>query len=138
MRAVFTLLLASLGCMVYAQQIDDCRYGRVLDAYNQVLPEEKVYVQTDRSFYEPGEQIWFKAYLVDAALVQNSSISNQLRAELIDPIGNRVGNILRLDARGGQANGDFTLAPSASGGIYKLRVYSLWQQNFGEELIFEK
>jgi hypothetical protein len=135
MRVAFTFLLAFSSILLYAQQ--DCNYQGVLNKYNEVLPEEKVYVQTDRSFYEPGDQIWFKAYLVDPSL-KKQAVSNQLRAELIDPIGNPVGSKLRLDARDGSVAGDFLLTADASGGIYKLRVYSLWQENFGEALIFEK
>ena len=28
---------------------------------------EKVYLHTDRTYYFPGDDIWFKAYLIDAA-----------------------------------------------------------------------
>jgi hypothetical protein len=44
---------------------------------------EKVYLQTDRSTYYPSEDIWFKAYLVDAYDKLLSEHSKNLHIELI-------------------------------------------------------
>ena len=40
--------------------------------YRYKNPVEKIYTQTDRSFYFPGETIWFKSYIVNP----NHRISN--------------------------------------------------------------
>ncbi len=31
-----------------------------LDAYNEALPDEKIYLQLDKPFYKPGEDIWLR------------------------------------------------------------------------------
>lgn len=130
------ILLLCLACLSKLQAQNDCRYSEALEQFTQILPQEKVYVHSDRPFYEPGETIWFKVYLSDAGLLasQKSSI---LRAELIDPRGNPVKK-MQLQATDGSTHGDFELSKEAAGGIYKLRVYTVWQQNFEESLIFEK
>ncbi len=119
-----TVLQAQQGCAPHLQD------------FWERLPQEKVYVHTDRTLYEPNENIWFKAYVLDAQLLANSP-SQILRTELIAPNG-QVVEERRLVIWEGSAQGDFTLAPDAVGGVYTLRAYTLWQKNMPEALIFEK
>ena len=53
--------------------------------YQQDFPQEKVYVQTDKTLYQPGEIIWFNAFLLDANTHLPSQVSDVLYFELIDP-----------------------------------------------------
>jgi uncharacterized protein YfaS (alpha-2-macroglobulin family) len=70
---------------------------------------EKVYLQTDRNCYYPGDDIWFKAYLVNALDRSISGPSRSLHVELISPSSEIImSRIIRLD--GGLGNGDFKLA----------------------------
>ena len=46
---------------------------------------EKVYLHTDRHTYYPGDDIWFKAYLIDASDRLLSDHSNNLHVEIIYP-----------------------------------------------------
>ena len=48
---------------------------------------EKVYLHTDRTYYYPGDDIWFKAYLIDAFDRSLSDLSRNLHVELISPSG---------------------------------------------------
>ncbi|MFO0435725.1 MAG: hypothetical protein ACK5ZT_10830, partial [Sphingobacteriaceae bacterium] len=36
-----------------------------LTAYNKTSPEDRIYLQLDKPFYEPGDDIWFSAYIRD-------------------------------------------------------------------------
>src|SRR5262249_24783437 len=36
-----------------------------LDTYNAHLPEDRLYVQTDKPLYEPGDDIWLSAFIRD-------------------------------------------------------------------------
>ena len=86
---------------------------------DQKAPTEHVYTQTDRSFYFPGETIWFKSYVV----VENhtiSTVSDVLYAELITPRGD-VAKATALQIKNGYAYGDFILDSKWVGGIYNLR-----------------
>src|SRR5664279_5870834 len=61
--------------------------GRSLNsrAYDSLIVTEKVYLHIDRESYYPGDDIWFKAYLIDATdrLLTNNSMN--LHVELISP-----------------------------------------------------
>ncbi len=138
MRFLLTLLYSIiLSFSSFSQQSSDCgKYKDNLKILKEHLPIEKVYVHTDQNYYEPGSVIWFKAYVTDASL-RNSTISKQLKAELYDPLGIKISaNLLMI--KDGTANGDFSISSAAPGGIYTLKAYTNWQNNFGEELLFEK
>lgn len=106
------------------------------DTCQQVLPNEKLYAHTDRSLYYPGEDIWFKAYIVNSQH-QASKKSDKLQAQLISPKGDVIKEIL-LSNNQGTANGDFNIPSNAAGGLYKLRIVSNWMKNLGEHYVFEK
>src|SRR5690606_13736331 len=97
---------------------------------------EKIYTQTDRPFYFPGETIWFKSYIVGSDHTI-SNLSDLIHAELISPKGAVVtSRLLSIDQ--GYAYGDFHINNDWAGGIYTLKVYTNWMRNYGEEAIFTK
>ncbi|MEO0338971.1 MAG: MG2 domain-containing protein, partial [Bacteroidota bacterium] len=108
----------------------------VLAQANPNLSLEKIYTQTDRPLYFPGETIWFKASVVDEAN-QVSSKSDFLYVELIAPNGAVVQN-LKLGIQEGYAYGDFTIPRTWVGGIYQLKMYTNWMRNFGKDGTFSK
>ncbi len=98
---------------------------------------EKVYLHTDRTYYYPGNDIWFKAYLIDAYDRSLSDLSRNLHVELISPSGGIISDrITRLD--GGLGNGDFRLPDSLSPGRYRLRAYTNYMRNFSDQIFFNK
>ncbi|MBJ2176121.1 TonB-dependent receptor plug domain-containing protein [Aureibaculum sp. A20] len=103
---------------------------------NQKNTIEKVYAQTDRTFYFPGETLWFKAYVIDAEN-KITAYSDVLTAELISPKGSVVSK-LKLEINQGYAYGDFNISNDWSGGVYTLKLYTNWMRNFGEEALFKK
>ena len=56
---------------------------RILDYYRQV-PQEIIYVHTDRPYYVPGDTVWFRAHLVDAVTHTPISRSRYVYVELLD------------------------------------------------------
>ncbi len=104
--------------------------------FNKKNHIEKIYTQTDRPLYFPGETIWFKSYITNAEN-KISTISEVLYAELISPKGT-VANDIKLSINQGYAYGDFQIDDDWVGGIYKLRMYTHWMKNYGKESYFEK
>jgi hypothetical protein len=106
-------------------------------AYDSVKFVEKVYLHTDRDIYYSGDDIWFRAYLVDAFNSRLSDHSHNLYVELISPglkvISNRI---IRLE--GGLGNGDFKTPEDIRTGTYTLRAYTNYMRNFSEQLFFTK
>ncbi len=97
---------------------------------------EKVYTHTDRSFYFPGETIWFKSYITNAH--QNiTSLSDVVYVELISPEGNRIEKAT-YHIQNGYAYGQFELDSDWVGGIYTLKAYTQWMLNYGDTSLFSK
>jgi len=98
---------------------------------------EKVYLHVDRESYYPGDDIWFKAYLIDASDGLLSSNSINLHIELISPDSKIIDSrVLKLE--NGLCNGDFKLAAKLQSGRYRLRAYTNYMRNFGDQLFFNK
>ncbi len=102
---------------------------------------EKIYLHLDRSFFEPGEDIWFSVYLRDARTLKRSPQSDIVYVELIGPNG-KVIETRSLLAAAGKAAGDFSTSADAPGGTYQLKAYTNWQKNtdafFMRELTLQK
>jgi hypothetical protein len=98
---------------------------------------EKVYLHTDRDYYNPGEIIWFKAYLINASSGELTDNSKNLHVELISPESKIVGSqVVRLDSGLGQS--DLTLPEHLVSGRYILRAYTNFMRNYGDILFFNK
>jgi hypothetical protein len=104
--------------------------------YDSIQTQEKVYVQTDRTLYQPGNDIWLNAFVVNSANCP-SDLSREVYVELLDPKGS-VLSLKILENRNGCGEGEFQLPLDAVGGIYTLRAYSYWMQNFDAKHYFEK
>lgn len=98
---------------------------------------EKLYLHIDRELYAPGDNVWFKSYLVSG--INNKLIPGykNIYVQLIAENGEVIYNKLLL-SRDGTAKGDFQLSESLADGNYTIRAYSKYQKNFGEESYFHK
>ncbi|MDI1355564.1 MAG: alpha-2-macroglobulin family protein [bacterium] len=108
-----------------------------LDAYREQMPQDKLYLQVDKTLCEPGDDIWFSAYVREGAGLKPSEQSELLMVDLIGPKGT-LEKRLNLITKNGKAAGDLTISKEAAGGLYKIRAYTNWMKNEGEENYFEK
>lgn len=100
---------------------------------------EKTYIQTDKSYYYPGDTLWFKAYMNYQTLALIESLSKVLRVELIDgAAGGRLIEAKLLKIEDGEAWGEFILSDTLPEGYLALRAYTNWQRNFGTDQIYVK
>ncbi|MFT6960635.1 MAG: hypothetical protein ACJAWV_000335 [Flammeovirgaceae bacterium] len=106
------------------------------NSYIENHSEDRVYLHFDKPFYEPGESIWFEAYVQNGADMEASK-SEIVYVEFISPKGNKEKE-LKLIAKNGKASGDIQLGEDASGGIYKIKAYTKWQKNENNPSFFEK
>ena len=95
---------------------------------NITHPEDRVYLQFDKPFYNPGETIWFSAYVSNGQNLKPSSQSDILNVEFINPKGS-VEKTIHLIAKNGKAAGDFSLDEESPGGLYKVKAYTNWMRN---------
>lgn len=111
---------------------------RILDYYWQ-MPQEIIYVHTDRPYYVPGDTVWFRAHLVDAVTHTPISRSRYVYAELldnaVDTLVQRI--IVKCDSDGVFSNA-ITLSKTLKGGTYTLAAYTQWMRNFPVERFYYK
>ena len=108
-----------------------------LTAYHEQLPEDRIYVQFDKPFYEPGDNIWFSTFIRDGRTLKASQKSDIVHIEFLNPKGT-IEKSINIIAKNGVAAGDFALDAEALGGIYKVRAYTNWMKNEGADNVFEK
>jgi len=101
------------------------------------FPQEKIYVQTDKPYYSAGEEIWFKAYLVNETTLEPNSLSQFVYVELIDKMDSVLYRVKIKKNSTGFA-GHIKLKPEISTGTYSLRAYTYWMQNVGNIFFFSK
>jgi hypothetical protein len=109
-----------------------------LDSFNKRLPVEQVYLHTDKPYYNIGDTLWFKAYLVDRVNLAGSKMSGLLYVEL-DNDSSEVVRRISVLVKDGLAWGQIPL-PGAifHEGGFTLRAYTNWMQNFGDEAFFKQ
>ena len=127
------LVLAALG-HPKADSIVNPGAAPSIDAQQMI---EKVYIHTDRNCYYPGNDIWFKAYLISGSDRSLSSHSNNLHVELISPNSKIIiSRVICIEK--GLGNGDMELPGNLKPGRYRLRAYTNYMRNFGDQLFFNK
>ena len=101
------------------------------------FPQEKLYVQTDKPYYSAGEEIWFKAYLVNETTLEPNSLSQFVYVELINKMDSVLYRVkIKKDSTG--FAGHIKLKPEIPTGTYSLRAYTYWMQNVGTDFFFSK
>jgi len=107
----------------------------MMKVYAERYPQEKLYLQLDKKAYNPGERIWYKAYLFTG--FDPSPFSKNFYAELYDAYGNLI---LRNTAplSGSTASGSFDLPVSYQGTRVRIKAYTTWMLNFDTSFVFTR
>lgn len=108
-----------------------------LDIYAKTNYPEKVYVQTDKSYYLLDETVWFTGYLVNGIDHKKSDKSRVLHVELINGKDSIVDHKKLYIDKISEA-GDIKISQKWSPGRYLLRAYTNDMRNNGEEYFFKK
>ncbi len=103
----------------------------------QDFEKEKTYIQTNHVFYKPGEEMYFKIYVVQGKNNLPAEDSKVVNFEMIDPSGS-VLRKSKYEIKNGYADGYFSFADDMKGGIYKIRAYTNWMLNEDGKNTFEK
>ncbi|HAM10540.1 MAG TPA: hypothetical protein DCP74_09775 [Bacteroidales bacterium] len=133
LKSIFSLLLIVNNQLCIAQQLP-YQLSAVQDS---AIIVEKVYLHTDRDYYSQGDDIWFKAYLVEDPDLFLSYNSMNLHVELISSQSEIIDSrIIRIE--GGLGKGDIRLSDTLPPGVYIIRAYTNYMRNFADMQIFEK
>src|SRR5882757_8132005 len=133
----FLLLLASYALSSPAQEAMPAILKKDLGQYGSGRLQEKLYAHTDKEFYLAGEICWFKLYVVDAGSHQPLDLSKVAYLEWLDK-NNRPVLQTKIGLSKGHGDGSLFLPLTLRSGNYKLRAYTNWMKNYGEDWFFEK
>lgn len=128
-KLVLVITLAFLSFSLKAQRLDSL-FTKLED-----YPQEKLYLQFDRSVYNAGETIWFKAYLFSG--INLSLISKTMYAELIDENGNIIQRITAPIIRSSAAS-SFDIPAAITGDKVYIKAYTKWMLNFDSSFLYIK
>lgn len=138
---LFLFLLASAPFFLFATEdvpvwVKDSVQARIAEQV-VLFPQEKLHLQTDRSTYVAGDQLWFRAFLVDATLHMPSYRSAYVDVELINPMDSVV-NRIRVKQFEDAFSGSLTLPANLEEGTYVIRAFTNHLQMLGEEYFFHR
>jgi hypothetical protein len=110
-------------------------YDSVLKVLDTHYPQEKLYLHFDRPYYNPGETIWFKAYIFAANVP--SEISKTVYADLIDEDGKvllrRIAPVVMSSAAAA-----FDIPATLTSSNVYVRAYTDWMLNFDSSFIYTR
>ncbi|MFV0505377.1 MAG: TonB-dependent receptor plug domain-containing protein [Bacteroidales bacterium] len=133
---VLLVLVNALSAQVKVSGLLDSveyRFSKQASLY----PQEKIYVQIDKSFYITGEYIWFRAHLVDAMSNIPDTTSRYIYAELINPLDSVVVRV-KVRPQDGAYSGYIPLAEELPEGDYQLQFYTRFMEGLGSEYFFKR
>lgn len=138
-KSILTLLvLLAFDTILYAQESEENPIKKLFIDQLSAYPQEKIYVQTDKGGYYPGETIWMRVHLVDAIFMKQANASRYVYVELINPAKHLVQRVkLRPDSTG-CFYGQIQLDEEIGEGDYLLRAYTRFMRNAGEDYFFSK
>lgn len=129
-------LLATLTAFI--KKIDDPidKIVAALTNWTTNFPQEKVYLHTDKPYYALGDTIWFKAYVTTGSRHQLSALSGALYADLINE-KDSVEKTIKMPVTAGMAKGNFVISDTLMAGNYRIRAYTQWMRNAGEDYFYD-
>jgi hypothetical protein len=128
---VFVLLSLTIFASNSALLVDDNQYKATS------ILKEKIYIHFDKTFYEQGENIWYKIYLVDAINHVPETLSKVVYVDLISPT-HEIIETKTIKISQGTGKGDFKLMTDLPNGAYTVRAYTNFMRNFDDSYFFTK
>ena len=110
-------------------------FDSLLTQLNNKYPQETIYMQLDKTFYNSGETIWYKAYLKEGDFA--ARISTTLFAELLSEDGKILQKKIIPILESGAASHFELPAEIPSAKLY-IRAYTSWMLNFDSSLFYVK
>jgi hypothetical protein len=108
-----------------------------IEKSGEITYREQVYLYPGRDSYITGEGIWFEAFCLNKTAPANAVLSKVLYVELISDRNEHVlGQILNLKENRVESN--IVIPDTLQTGLYYLKAYTQWMENFGPESFYSK
>ena len=96
---------------------------------------ERVYLQTDKQLYLSGELLWLKLYTTD----MDGKLLSLSKIGYVELIGDSIPEVqVKIDIYDGTGAGWMELPAMLPTGYYRMRAYTRFMRNEGENVYFEK
>ena len=131
----------------YASEL--IKFADNIHEFNNLFPQEKVYLEFDNTAYFQGENIWFKAFVTHATTLERAP-SGVLYVDFLAPTGQLIQQ-QKLKIVAGQADGVIPLVDAGTqqtrekqgilaypSGFYEIRAYTQNMLDFNSEAIFSR
>jgi len=128
----FNISLQAQGGKTFQSNIEDSILKQM-----KIYPQEKIHLHLDRDIYVPGEKIWFKAYVTDAATHHFPTYSRYVYVELINSIDSLVTRVM-VRQENEMFYGHLFLSEAIPEGHYTVRAYTRNIENLGDDYFFKK
>lgn len=138
-KIVFLLLSASIGFFGF-KFIQNPMMEKLVDNLEFIVanyPQTKVFVHTDKPYYTIGDDIWFSVFALNANDHAENPVSGLVYVHLEGPDGDIIEERnVQLDGKYGK--GDFEIEEDWVEGIYKVRGFTSYMQNYDDNFTFSK
>lgn len=135
-----TLLSLLSILIVFSARANDVTNQKIMSNFSMTWHkayQEKVYLHTDKPYYSAGEDIWFKAYLMNASTHRADTKSAFVYVELFNQRDSLISRVkIGKDSTG--FHGHLLLDSHMKQGNYYLRAYTYWMANLPGDFFFHK
>jgi hypothetical protein len=108
-----------------------------MNLFSTKIHSENVYIQTDKDYYRPGENIWFTAFITDALNNKPSNLSKKMYFKILDNKGLEVySDVFQVNES--RVNDCYTLPPDLKEGKYLITAFTSWMKNGDISRVFTK
>ncbi len=121
--------------LLFSISLNAQQFDSLLNKLDKEYPQEKIYMHFDRSVYNAGQTIWFKAYLFSG--INLSLISKTIYAEMSDEKGHIIQRVM-LPVLKSSAAASFDIPDNIQGDVIFIRAYTKWMLNFDTSFLYEK
>ena len=132
MKKTLVLMGIVMVCItkLHAQKIDS-----MMGLYAEDFQQEKIHIHFDKSIYNKGETIWFKAYVM--AGVDLSDYSKNFYVDWFDDQGKLLSHTTAPMFES-SARGQFILPEKYPGKLIHAKAYTNWMLNFDTAFLYNK
>lgn len=135
----FTLMLCLVLFKINTNAQSDFNQNitNALQKYSVESYPEKIYVHSDKTYYNNEGDIWFALYLVNGVTHGKSSKSLLAHVELLNEKDSIIDS-KKLFVNSLSTPGNFKLSKELKSGSYKIRAYTNYMRNQGDAYFFQK
>ena len=126
-KIIFLAAFLLLQCSFSYSQINDLEKGRLVKKFEDNSSKKapvQIYIQTSKDIYETGEDLWFKAYVLDSKFLTPSNLDQTLYVQMEEEDTGQIVWQEKYKIEDGYSHGHVHVNDSLISGNYLLSVYS--------------